>query len=234
MIKYLIIDDEHMAHKIIKDYCDHLSNMQLMKHCYDAFEALDYLRGHQVDLIFLDLNMPKLKGFDFLKTLPDPPKVIVTTAYQEYALEGYELEVTDYLLKPFSFERFLKAVNKAIHIKDKISSAPQQAEISNPGKIFLYSDKKHIQVKMDDIYYVEAAGNYSRVVLRDNTIMVREKISDMLNKLSSDYFIKVHKSFIVAREHITSIEGNRILIGEHKIPIGKMYKNNVLELLKGN
>ncbi len=233
MIKYLIIDDEHMAHKIIKDYCDLMSNMQLMKHCYDAFEALDYLREQKVDLIFLDLNMPKLKGFDFLKTLPHPPKVIVTTAYQEYALEGYELEITDYLLKPFSFERFLKAVNKAIHVKEKPIAIHPPSDNDKPEKIFLYSDKKHIQVSMSDILYVEAAGNYSKVVLKDKTIMVREKISDMLDKLSSDLFIKVHKSFLVAREHIISIEGNRILIGEHMIPVGKMYKNNVLEMLKG-
>ncbi|WAC02172.1 response regulator [Lacinutrix neustonica] len=112
MMKYLIIDDEPMAHEIIKGYGDLLPNLELMKHCYDAIEALDYLRDATVDLIFLDLNMPKLKGFEFLKTLSHPPKVIVTTAYKEYALEGYELNITDYLLKPFSFERFLKAVNK--------------------------------------------------------------------------------------------------------------------------
>ena len=114
MIRYLIIDDEHIAHDIIKGYCDMLPNMELQKNCYDALEALQYLNEHEVDVIFLDLNMPKLKGFEFLKTLPSPPKIIVTTAYSEFALEGYELNVVDYLLKPFSFERFLKAVNKAV------------------------------------------------------------------------------------------------------------------------
>ena len=122
MIRYLIIDDEYIAHDIIKDYCDLLPNMQLMKNCYDALEALEYLNQHDVDLIFLDLNMPKLKGFEFLKTLSAPPKVIVTTAYKEYALEGYELSVSDYLLKPFSFERFLQSVNKVIDkLKPKIA-----------------------------------------------------------------------------------------------------------------
>ena len=133
MIKYLIVDDEHMAHEIIKGYCDTLANMQLMKHCYDAIEALDYLRNDTVDLIFLDLNMPKLKGFDFLKTLPNPPKVIVTTAYKEYALEGYELEITDYLLKPFSFERFLKAVNKAVQTKESVATTIQ---VTEKNKVF--------------------------------------------------------------------------------------------------
>ena len=116
MTKYLIIDDEQMAHQIIKEYCDLIPDLKLAKHCYDALEALDYLRTNQVDLIFLDLNMPKLKGFDFLRSLSKKPKIIVTTAYQEYALEGYELEISDYLLKPFSFERFLKAVNKALEV----------------------------------------------------------------------------------------------------------------------
>lgn len=233
MIKYLIIDDEHMAHGIIKGYCDMMSSMQLMKHCYDAFEALDYLRGNKVDLIFLDLNMPKLKGFDFLKTLPNPPKVIVTTAYKEYALEGYELEIADYLLKPFSFERFLKAVNKAVQAKKSISTTIQHEEEIKAGHVFLYSDKKYIQVKVDDILYIEAAGNYSKVVIKDSNILVREKISDMLRKLSSEHFIQVHKSFVVANEHICSVEGNRILIVDDIIPIGNLYKANVIKLLKG-
>nr|WP_321236872.1 LytTR family DNA-binding domain-containing protein [uncultured Psychroserpens sp.] len=233
MIKYLIIDDEHMTHEIIKGYCDMTSNMQLMKHCYDALEALDYLRENVVDLIFLDLNMPKLKGFDFLKSLSNPPKVIVTTAYKEYALEGYELEITDYLLKPFSFERFLKAVNKAMQIKESSPRLIQQVEKAKTGHIFLYSDKKYIQVKLDDILYIEAAGNYSKVVIKDKNILVREKISDMLKVFSSEQFVQVHKSFIVAKLHISSIEGNRILIIDDVIPVGKFYKSNVIELLKG-
>ena len=209
-----------------------LPNMKLMKHCYDAIEALDYLRTNSIDLIFLDLNMPKLKGFDFLKTLPNKPKVIVTTAYKEYALEGYELEITDYLLKPFSFERFLKAVNKAIHIKENnpITAQPDQNTLSE--HIFLSSNKKHFQVKISDILYIEAAGNYSKVVLKNDSILVRDKISSLLEKISTEKFIQVHKSFIVAIEHINSLEGNRILIGNNTIPIGKMYKSNIINLIK--
>ncbi len=227
MIRYLIIDDEHVAHDIIKGYCDVLPNMKLMKHCYDALEALDYLRNDTVDLIFLDLNMPKLKGFDFLKTLPSTPKVIVTTAYKEYALEGYELEITDYLLKPFSFERFLKAVNKAVQTNESIPKTNQDIEKSKTAHIFLYSDKKYIQVKVADILYVEAAGNYSKVVLKENSILVRDKISKMLEKLPKEDFLQVHKSYIVAKQHITSVEGNRIMIADTIIPIGQYYKANV-------
>ena len=231
MTRYLIVDDEHIAHEIIKGYCDVLPNMRLMKHCYDAFEAIEYLREHTVDLIFLDLNMPKLKGFQFLKTLSSYPNIIVTTAYKEYALEGYELEITDYLLKPFSFERFLKAVNKALHSKNSnITIKGENRE--NEEQIFLYSNKKHIQVKLNDILYIEASGNYSKVVLSDNqNIMIREKISDMLSMLSHELFLHVHKSFIVAKKHIKSIEGNQIKIADYTVPVGKSYKSNINNLL---
>lgn len=232
MVRYLIIDDESIAHEIIESYCDKLAGMQLMKHCYDAFEALEYLRQNPVDLIFLDLNMPKLKGFDFLRTLPHLPKVIVTTAYQEYALEGYELEVSDYLLKPFSFERFLKAVNKATQVKENASTSVPPASQSKKEFAFFYSDKRHVQVRLDAILYVEAAGNYAKVIMSDGHLLVREKISDILRELPSEHFLQVHKSFLVAKGHISSIEGNRIFIGESAIPIGSLYKAHVMEQLQ--
>jgi DNA-binding LytR/AlgR family response regulator len=233
MIKYLIIDDEHIAHGIIKRYCDLLPNMQLMKNCYDALEAIEYLNAHTVDLIFLDLNMPKLKGFDFLKTLSAPPKVIVTTAYQEFALEGYELNIADYLLKPFSFERFLKAVNKATA---RASSTPTPAmtteKEAKPETIFLRSNKKYTQVAVDTILFLESAGNYVKVVTTDATITIRDKITDVLVTLPENEFIQVHKSFAVAKSHIDTIEGNRIVIQGTIIPIGQTYKSNIHTLLQ--
>ena len=233
MIKYLIIDDEFIAHDIIKGYCDILPNMQLGKHCYDAIEAIEYLNSNSVDLIFLDLNMPKLKGFDFLKILKTPPKIIVTTAYKEFALEGYELDITDYLLKPFSFERFLKAVNKATKTTEpKLVAMPLTGTTNTSERIFLQSNKKYFQVETSEILYIEADGNYSKVVLTTEIISIREKVSDILDMLASTNFVQVHKSFAVAKQHINSIEGNRIHIKEHIIPIGKMYKMNVNNLVK--
>lgn len=232
MIKYMIIDDEHMAHTIVKGYCDLLPHMQLMTHCYDAFEALDYLRNHSVDLIFLDINMPKLKGFEFLKTLSSPPKVIVTTAYQEYALESYELEVIDYLLKPFGFERFLKALNKVQYTDTSEAIPLKKREDSRDKQIFLYSNKKNIQVKVSHILYIEGAGNYAKVVFADHTLLVREKITDLLMLLSEYDFMQVQKSFLVAKAHIRHIEGNRITLGEHSIPIGKTFREAIDKLLK--
>ena len=232
MIKYLIIDDEHIAHDIIKGYCDMLPNLEFKADCYDAIEALDYLSKHPVDLIFLDLNMPKLKGFDFLKTLAYPPKIIVTTAYSEFAIEGYELSIVDYLLKPFSFERFLKAINKVVVPNNSNKQESSEENKTTANQIFLRQSKSFIQVDISTILFIEASGNYTKVVTTMDTITVREKVSDMLKSLPTEEFIKVHKSFAISRTHITSIEGNRIHIDDYIIPIGKMYKANVNELLK--
>ena len=223
-LKYLIIDDEPIAHDIIQEYSDLLPHLDLVKNCYDALEALVYLNQHSVDLIFLDLNMPKIKGFDFLKTLSNPPKVIVTTAYKEHALEGYELNIIDYLLKPFSFGRFLTAINKVI----ETTTINQQAD---EKRIFLRSNKKHIQVALHQIQYLEAAGNYTKVITAEGPITIREKISDLVHTLPPTDFLQVHKSFAVAIQHIKSVEGNRITIGSTVIPIGKFYKLQVKQLL---
>jgi len=230
MISYLIIDDEPIAHDIIKGYCDLLPNMQLMKNCYDALEAFDYLSKNKVDLIFLDLNMPVLKGFEFLKTLQNPPKVIVTTAYNEFALEGYEHNISDYLLKPFGFERFLKAVNKAIGSVDQKVVTNEKSEASN--RIFVQSNKKHIQLETENILYIEATGNYIKIVTTTETITIREKFSTFLEQLPKNDFVQVHKSFAVAPKQINSVEGNIIFISNYQIPIGKLYKMNIVKLLK--
>ena len=231
MITYLIIDDEYIAHDIIKDYCDFLPNMELIKNCYDGLEAFEYLNKNDVDLIFLDLNMPKLKGYEFLKTLKNPPKVIVTTAYKEFAIEGYELNISDYLLKPFSFERFLKAINKTFSTSNIQESISSKSNVDSK-RVFLRSNKKYIQVEIETVLFIEASGNYTKLVTKYETIIVREKISSVLDLLPKEYFLQVHKSFAVAPKHIKSIEGNRIFISDHIIPVGKYYKANVTRLLQ--
>jgi DNA-binding LytR/AlgR family response regulator len=232
-IKYMIVDDESVAHDIIKKYCSLLPNMQLMQDCYDAIEAIDYLTSNTVDLIFLDLNMPKLQGFEFLKTLPSPPKVIVTTAYKEHALEGYELNIVDYLLKPFSFERFLKAINKASIDTPKTTSFMQNAvSDGKPGRIFLRANNKHIQVVLDDILFVEASGNYVKLVLKEEIITLRGTLSSIMELIPTDGFVQVHRSFMVVQKHIRSIEGNQIAIGDYTVPIGKSFRVQLDRLLK--
>ncbi|WP_196885776.1 LytR/AlgR family response regulator transcription factor [Aureivirga sp. CE67] len=229
-MKYLIIDDEYIAHEIIKGYCELLPNMELMKSCYDAIEAMEYLKQNSVDFIFLDLNMPKLKGFDFLKTLSSPPKVIVTTAYKEFAIEGYELNVVDYLLKPFSFERFLKAINKLSSETKNTEETPTENK-EKSKQIFFKSSKKYYQIEIDDILYFEAAGNYTKIFYLDQNILIREKISETYHLINSTDFVQVHKSFFVNKHHIESIEGNRIFIKKHIVPIGKLFKSNVQEMI---
>ncbi|MEO0573048.1 MAG: LytTR family DNA-binding domain-containing protein [Bacteroidota bacterium] len=229
MINYIIVDDEHIAHDIVKGYCDALPNLKLIQHCYDAIEAMECLQNNTVDLIFLDLNMPKLKGFAFLKTLSKPPKVIVTSAYQEYALEGYELNIVDYLLKPFSFERFITAINK-LKLREE-SKAVSHIHMEKE-RMFLRSNKKYVQVSLNKVLFVESTGNYIRIVLKDNEIQVREKISEIIKMLPKNDFIQVHKSFIVAKTHINTIEGNRVMIDDFTIPIGKTYKHNVGNLFR--
>ncbi|WP_440066522.1 LytR/AlgR family response regulator transcription factor [Tenacibaculum discolor] len=231
MLKYIIIDDEPLAHEIITEFCSMLPHVQLEKSCYNAMEAMQFLNEHTVDFMFLDINMPKLKGLDFLKTLSNPPKTIITTAYKEYALEGFELNVVDYLLKPFSFDRLVKAVNK---VSDTVSTKTVQKESIQPSQVntrfFIKGDKKHHQIDLSDLLFIEAYGNYTKLFLTDEMIISHEKISHYETMLNENNFLRVHKSFIVAIDKIKFIEGNRIIIHEHKIPIGQTYKNSVSKL----
>ncbi|MEH6537701.1 MAG: LytTR family DNA-binding domain-containing protein [Psychroserpens sp.] len=231
MLKYIIIDDEPLAHDIIEEFCSMLPHVQLEKNCYNAMEAMQYLNENTIDFMFLDINMPKLRGLDFLKTLTKPPKTIITTAYKEHALEGFELNVIDYILKPFSFDRLVKAVNK---VSDTQAPKTIIKEVSNanepPTRFFVKGDKKHHQIDLNDLLYIEAYGNYTKLFLNDEMLVSHEKISHYEDMLSPSNFIRIHKSFIVAIDKIKFIEGNRVLINEHKIPIGQTYKNSVNKL----
>lgn len=228
MIRYIIIDDEPLAHELIETFCGMLPHLQLEKNCYNALEAMQFLNSDTVDIMFLDLNMPKLKGFDFLRTLTHPPKVIVTTAYSDYALEGFELNVADYLLKPFSFERLVKAVNKAVATKSPEKS-PLVSQETNT-RFFLKGDKKYHQINSENILYIEAYGNYTKIYFKDEMIVTHQKISDFDELLPSHNFLRVHKSFIASLDKIKLIEGNRIYIDSHKIPIGQTYKSDINKL----
>ncbi len=231
MLKYIIIDDEPLAHEIITEFCSMLPHVQLEKSCYNAMEAMQFLNEHTVDFIFLDINMPKLKGLDFLKTLSNPPKTIITTAYKEYALEGFELNVVDYLLKPFSFDRLVKAVNKVsdtLPTKTIHKESIESNEINT--RLFIKGDKKHHQIDLNNLLFIEAYGNYTKLFLADEMIVSHEKISHYESLLNPIQFLRVHKSFIVAVDKIKFIEGNRIIIHEHKVPIGQTYKSSVSKL----
>lgn len=234
MLKYIIIDDEPLAHEIIEEFCSMLPHLQLEKNCYNAMEAMQFLNENTVDFMFLDINMPKLKGLDFLKTLTNPPKTIITTAYKEHAIEGFELNVVDYILKPFSFNRLVKAVNK---IADTLTPKRGINEVSNSEnsatRFFVKGDKKQHQIDLNNLLYIEAYGNYTKLFLEDEMIVSHEKISHYEEVLNTSNFLRVHKSFIVSISKIKFIEGNRILIREHKIPIGQTYKSSINKLYGG-
>ncbi|MDO6598042.1 response regulator transcription factor [Oceanihabitans sp. 2_MG-2023] len=232
MIKYIIVDDETASHDNIKDYASNLSYLSFQKSCYNAFEALEYLNKHSIDLIFLDINMPKLSGLEFLKTLSNQPKIIITTAYEEFALEGYELNIDDYLLKPFNFSRFVKSVSKISDALANKSISIQNSENNEDAKIFIKEDKKYYQIKLNDILFIEAYGNYVKINMIDRIIVSHQTLTSFTHNLPENQFIRVHKSFIISIDKIVLIEGNRILIQDHKIPIGKMYKLNVNRLIK--
>ena len=222
MIHYLIVDDEPIAHRIIEKYCENLPHLEKKGNCYNAFEAMEFINKNTVDLLFLDINMPKLSGFDFLKTLPNPPKIIVTTAYKEFALEGYELNIDDYLLKPFNFSRFVKSVSKVYDSLSVKSKPIQNTETVEDTKIFIKEDKKYHQIKLKDILFIEAYGNYVKINMVDKMIVSHQSLTSFTHNLPENQFIRVHKSFIISIDKIELIEGNRILIQDHKIPIGKM------------
>ncbi len=232
MIKYIIVDDETASHDNIKDYASNLTYLSFQKSCYNAFEALEYLNKHSIDLIFLDINMPKLSGLEFLKTISNPPKIIITTAYEEFALEGYELNIDDYLLKPFNFSRFVKSVSKVSDALANKSISIQNSENNEDAKIFIKEDKKYYQIKLNDILFIEAYGNYVKINMVDRIIVSHQTLTSFTHNLPENKFIRVHKSFIISINKIELIEGNRILIQDHKIPIGKMYKLNVNRLIK--
>ena len=222
--KCIIIEDEPLAQNVLKKYIGDHPSLQLIAVCPDAMEAQTILNKQRIDLVFLDINLPKLSGVNFIKTLIHPPLVIFTTAYPEFAVEGFELNAIDYLLKPFSFERFLKAVNKAI---EKINSS-SVIKPKEDSFIFLKADKKIHKIDIDSIHYIEATGDYIKVVTASGQLLVNETMKKMLEDLPAHLFIRVHKGFIISRNKIRFIEGNYVQVGDKSIPIGATYRSEVI------
>ncbi len=225
----LIVDDEPIARDIIVHYCSHLSFLRVVAVCGNAFEARDILKGNQIDIIFLDIHMPVLDGLSFLKTLKQPPQIIFTTAYKEYAVDAFDLTVCDYLLKPFSLERFIVAIDKAVD-KLKTTNNTQHDEIS-PDHFFIKAEGKIYKISYNELLYAEAKGNYTKVVTTNKTILPAISFSSFEKLLTSNMFVRVHRSFIISKSKVESIEGNSILINKITIPIGGSYKESFLKYL---
>lgn len=229
----IIVDDEPPAHKVLENYIRKIRSLKLIGNCYNAIEALNFLHENKVDILFLDINMPGLSGLEMLKTLQSPPIVILTTAYSEFALESYEFGVTDYLMKPIRFDRFLKAINRVIQLRSSSSAPPEAGENTAQEKetsVFIKVDGILRKVHFSDILYVESKGNYVRLHSSSERLLTADTLSNMTKRLGVG-FVRVHKSYVVNLEQITGLEGNRLLIGAEKIPIGNSYRQEVLKVI---
>jgi DNA-binding LytR/AlgR family response regulator len=228
-INCIIVDDEPASREILEKYVADCSCLNLVTICKNSFEAGEAIDNFDIQLIFLDINMPKLSGMKFYRSLINPPFVIFTTAYPEFAVEGFEVNAVDYLLKPFPFDRFLKAVNKAADILKN-----QGSDKNNCDYVFLRSDKKIYRVIIDDISNLEAVGDYVKIFFRDKHIMVHETFQNLLNQLPDKLFVRVHKSHAIAINKIDTIEGNMVKISDKYLPIGETYRTEFMNLIKGS
>ncbi len=234
-IKCIIVDDERLAQNVLEKYINTLPSLLLLQKCSTALEALSYLHEHPVDLMFLDINMPEMSGLDMIKTLEKAPKVILTTAYSEYALESYDYGIVDYLLKPIAFDRFLKAVNRVIASShNDADTSKDKPEHETQDWIILKQDGILNKTPLEDILYIEAYGNYLNVYTREEKFMIREKLHEIEKKLPPKLFVRIHKSFIVSLNRISSVKGNRVMIGDIAIPIGDYYKAELDKRIKGS
>lgn len=226
-IRSIAVDDEPLALRIIEKYAADMPQLELLATCDNAFAAMDFLRQNPVDLIFLDINMPKLSGISLLKTLDKPPLVVFTTAYPEFAVESFELEALDYLLKPFSLERFVKAVNRAA---DRLLPQKNKQEATS-GFLLVKADKKLYKVDFQDITRLEAYGDYVKIFTKDKMLLTKERLNTVEQQLPSDQFARIHRSHIIALAAIEFIEGNLVKVGEQKLPISENLKELLLEKL---
>ena len=238
MIRCVVVDDEPMALEVLEDYIKMTPNLVLQHTFNNSLEALAYLQTNETDLLFLDINMPDLSGIQLLKSLRQPPMVVFTTAYSEYGVKSYEFDAVDYLLKPIEFDRFLKAVNKAVeqfntrHKAGAHSSGAKDEEVSATKEyIFIKSGYQLIKLKLDTILYVEASKNYVTFVTTDKKVLALMPLSEVMQLLPPDDFFRIHKSYIVALRHIDAIERQHVNLNKQQLPIGKTYAADFFKLL---
>ena len=224
----IAIDDEPLALSLIEDFSKKIPYLNYIKSCKNAFEAIETIQKNKIDLVFLDINMPNITGIEFIKSLENKPMVIFTTAYSEYAVQGFELNAIDYLVKPFLFERFFKAVNKAYELHNLHNKNSQEIIETSEKKenfIFVKSDYSSVKILLNDIFYIEGLKDYVKIHLPEKNILSLITMKKMEETLPSDKFIRVHRSYIVALDKIESIQRNRIIIQKKWIPVGDSYKN---------
>lgn len=231
----LIVDDEQLARTLLEGFVSKIPQLELKGMCKNPLEASQVLQQEQIDILFLDIQMPELTGVEFLKALKNRPVTVFTTAYSEYALEGYELEVMDYLVKPFAFDRFLQAANKAMdYVKlQREAAMPAIQKGAVDDHILLHADHKIYKVKLDEIQYIEGLKEYVSYYTAEKRIIVLQSLKSIEETLPSNRFIRIHRSYIVPIEKIKTLDGNQVQIGDKLIPIGRSYREEVLKRVFG-
>lgn len=235
-IRCLIIDDEPLAIKLIRTHLSKLDCFEVAGECKNALRAIEFLRKENIDLMFLDINMPEISGLDFLKTIPDPPYVIITTAYREYAIEGYDLDVVDFLLKPISFERFLKAVNRFCN-RTKMSMQTGDEgtqELKNKQYVYIQDGKNIYKLPYDDILFLEGYGEYIKLISVSKTYIVRDSLTEFENKLPPSTFLRIHKSYIVNLQKIKGFSSIHVMLKDKELPIGRIYREKAMNVLRNS
>ncbi|MGZ4098977.1 MAG: LytR/AlgR family response regulator transcription factor [Bacteroidia bacterium] len=227
MMRCLAIDDSSLALDLLEDYIGRVDYLHLVKRCQSALEAGEILRKENIDLIFLDIQMPDITGIDLLKSLSHKPKVIFTTAYPNYAIEGFNLSAIDYLLKPFSFERFKTATDKAF-----LQLKLENSQVKHENFIFIKSGYDTIKIRLQDIIYIEAQRDYIQIFTKEKKIMTLMSMKDILNMLPPDNFARIHRSFIVAIDKISGFSGKKVFVETKEIPVGDIYRKDFQKLLK--
>lgn len=224
--KCLVVDDEPFARKLISSHVAKIEGLEVMAECGNAIESGNFLRSHRVDLIFLDIQMPEIDGLQFVGTLKDPPAIIFTTAFRDFAPEAFELDVIDYLLKPISFERFVKAVNK--FFERKANSSSKLIELADVNFIYLKSDRKIHKIAIADITFIESMDEYVKVHLQNKVLVTRESITSLQKRLSAYAFVRIHRSFMIATKFISSVSSDGVEVAGKLLPFGRAYKLSAL------
>lgn len=235
-MKCLVVDDEPLARQLIESHIKRVQGLTLVKSCSNAIEAFTTLQQKQVDLLFLDIQMPQVTGIELLKSLKNKPKVILTTAYREYGVEAYDLDVVDYLLKPVTFERFLRGLSKIYQIQPPVITSEENSLLQSYDEAYIYlrEDREMIKVFLKDILYIESLRDYVKVRTLSKQIITYQKISYLEKKLPENNFIRVHRSFIVSFDKVTSFAVNAVKIGDVEVPIGRNYKQQAMKVLNKN
>jgi DNA-binding LytR/AlgR family response regulator len=231
-LRCLVVDDEPGAHLVLKNYIGRVERLELASQCYSALEAVNFLHKHSVDILFLDINMPEMTGLEMLHTLAEPPKVILCTAYSEYALESYEFGVSDYLIKPIPFPRFLKAVNRILAEKQALA-ADSATAVPERNFVFVSVENEQVRLDFDQIRYAQSWGNYVRIYTANKVLLAAMTTQELESVLPATSFLRVHKSYIVALAHVGKAGAGRLQVGAAEIPVGTTFRQKVAERVRG-